>query len=138
MLEKSVIMNDGNKEFWKLMNDHEIRESAKSKYIEIQSHGFFHNNLGTIKLELALKEGIDSKNYLENLTQKQVDTIGFPDGSYSKEFVDTIAKYGINKFTAAEGFLFNFENDDERIIDRKGMYDVGSYKNQLYNSLLNR
>ena len=138
MLEKSVIMNDGNKEFWKLMNDNEIRESAKSKYIEIQSHGFFHNNLGTIKLELALKEGIDSKNYLENLTQKQVDTIGFPDGSYSKEFIDNIENYGINKFTAAEGFLFNFENDDKRIIDRKGMYDVGSYKNQLYNSLLNR
>jgi peptidoglycan/xylan/chitin deacetylase (PgdA/CDA1 family) len=134
--EKSFILNEENKEFWKLMDDSEIIETAKSKYIDIQSHGFYHNNLGTIDLELALNEGIESKKYLENITQKKIDTIGFPDGSYSKEFLDEIEKLGINKFTAAEGFLFDFEHNDNRILDRKGMYDVGSFKNQLYNSLV--
>ena len=130
-------MNEKNLEFWKLMSDQEISETSKSKYIDIQSHGFFHNNLGTIPIELALKEGIDSKNYLENLTQKKIDTIGFPDGSYSKIFLNEIEKFGISKFTAAEGFLFNFEKEDNRILDRKGMYDIGSFKNQIYNSLVN-
>jgi len=134
--EKSIILNDENKEFWKLMADSEIIETAKSKYIDIQSHGFYHNNLGTIELELALKEGIESKKYLENLTQKKIDTIGFPDGSYTKDFLDKIEKFGISKFTAAEGFLLDFERDDNRILDRKGMYDVGESSNQLYNSIV--
>lgn len=133
--EKEIILNNENKEFWKLMSDNEIRETAKSKYIDIQSHGFYHNNLGTINLASALKEGVDSKNYLENLTQKKVDTIGFPDGSYSKDFLDEIEKFGISKFTAAEGFLFNFERDDNRILDRKGMYDVGEAHNQIFNAI---
>lgn len=134
--EKSIILNEENKEFWKLMTDNEIIETAKSKFIDIQSHGFYHNNLGTINLTSALKEGVESKNYLENLTQKKVDTIGFPDGSYSKNFLDEIEKFGISKFTAAEGFLFDFEREDNRILDRKGMYDVGESNNQLYNSLV--
>lgn len=133
--EKEIILNNENKEFWKLMSDNEIRETAKSKFIDIQSHGFYHNNLGTINLASALKEGVDSKNYLENLTQKKVDTIGFPDGSYSKDFLDEIEKFGISKFTAAEGFLFNFERDDNRILDRKGMYDVGEAHNQIFNAI---
>lgn len=133
--EKEMILNNENKEFWKLMSDNEIRKTAKSIYIDIQSHGFYHNNLGTINLASALKEGVDSKNYLENLTQKKVDTIGFPDGSYSKDFLDEIEKFGISKFTAAEGFLFDFERNDNRIIDRKGMYDVGEAHNQIFNAI---
>jgi len=133
--EKSFILNDENKQFWKLMSDQEIKTTAKSKFIDIQSHGFFHNNLGTINLKLAIKEGIDSKNYLENLTQKKVDTIGFPDGSYTGDFLNEIERFGISKFTAAEGFLYDFEELENRILDRKGMYDIGKSNNQIYNAL---
>ena len=133
--EKSKILTKENKEFWKLMSDQEVKETANSKFIEIQSHGFFHNNLGTIDINLALKEASESKKYLENLTQKNIDTIGFPDGSYSKEFIDKIDIHGINKFTAAEGFLFDFEVNDNRILNRKGIYDIGSAYNQIYNAI---
>ena len=134
-VEKAIILNEKNKEFWKLMDDNEIIETSKSNFINIQSHGFYHNNLGTINLELALKEGLESKKYLENLTQKTIDTIGFPDGSYTKDFLDEIEKFGISKFTAAEGFLFDFEHNDNRILDRKGMYDVGEAHNQIFNAI---
>ena len=133
--EKSVLLNEKNKEFWMLMTDKEITETSRSNFIEIQSHGFFHNNLGTIDIESALVEGIDSKNYLENLTQKKIDTIGFPDGSYSKELLNKLENIGINKFTSAEGYLFDFEINDDRIVDRKGIYDIGKSNNQIYNSL---
>ena len=133
--EKSEILNEKNKEFWKLMSDQQIIETANSKYIDIQSHGYFHNNLGTIELDSAIQEGLLSKKYLENLTQRKVDTIGFPDGSYSREFMDNIYSNGITKFVAAEGYLFDFETYDDRIIDRKGMYDIGKSNNQIYNSL---
>ena len=133
--EKSIILNEKNKEFWKLMNNNEIIESSKSNFLEIQSHGYFHNNLGSIDIQSAMKECIDSKNYLENLTQKKVDTIGFPDGSYSKDLLDKIEIKGLNKFTSAEGFLFDFEINDERILDRKGIYDLGNANNQVYNAI---
>lgn len=130
-------LNESNKEFWKLMTDPEISSTAKSNYISIQSHSYFHNNLGTIDLISAKEEVELSKKYLENLTQKTVDTIGFPDGSYSRELLVECKKIGITKTLAAEGYLFNEDYSDTMIYDRKGIYDIGSFQNQLYNSLLN-
>jgi peptidoglycan/xylan/chitin deacetylase (PgdA/CDA1 family) len=130
--------NDSNKEFWKMMSDNEISETSKSKFISIQSHSYYHNNLGTIDLKSAINELENSKKYLENITQKKIDTIGFPDGSYSRDLLFECNKIGINKQLAAEGFLFDEDLVDECISDRKGIYDVGSYQNQLYNALLHR
>lgn len=122
-------------QFWQLMSDENIQTTSKSKYISIQSHGFYHNNLGKIKHEEALKEIQMSKNYLENLTQKKIDSIGFPDGSYTRELINASFDLGITKCVAAEGFLFEKDKQDSRILDRKGIYDVGSYKNQMFNIL---
>jgi len=122
-------------QFWKLMSDEDIKATSKSKVISIQSHGFFHNNLGTISHKNAMDEINSSKNYLENLTQKKIDTIGFPDGSYTREILDDSINLGITKFLAAEGYKYTEDNIDLRILDRKGIYDVGSYQNQLFNVL---
>ena len=122
-------------QFWQLMSDENIKSSSNSKYISIQSHSFFHNNLGSIPHTDAIKEIQLSKKYLENLTQKQIDTIGFPDGSYTREIINSSIDFGVTKFLAAEGFLFESDQHDSRILDRKGMYNVGSFKNQIFNAL---
>jgi peptidoglycan/xylan/chitin deacetylase (PgdA/CDA1 family) len=118
-------------DYWKLMSDEEIIQCGNSKYIEIGSHGFLHNNLGTISLDLATKEISDSKNYLENLTQKGIVSIGYPDGSYTRETLDAAEKIGFLYQTAAEGFLFNEDETDSRIRDRKGIYSCDSCANDL-------
>ncbi len=118
-------------DYWKLMTDEQIQLCGDSAFIEIGSHGFLHNNLGTISERLATKEMSDSKIYLENLIQKDIDSIGYPDGSYSRATLDSAEVLGYKFQTAAEGFRFLEDETDNRIRDRKGMYTCDTCANQL-------
>ena len=118
-------------DYWKLMTGEQIQVCGASEYIEIGSHGFLHNNLGTITESLATKEMSDSKIYLENLIQKDIDSIGYPDGSYSRATLDSAEVLGYKYQTAAEGFRFLEDEFDSRIRDRKGIYTCDSSANQL-------
>jgi hypothetical protein len=118
-------------DYWKLMSNEEISECGNSQFIEVGSHGFLHNNLGTISLDSATREMSDSKKYLENLTQKQIVSIGYPDGSYTRETLDAGEQLGFLYQTAAEGFLFTEDETDSRIRDRKGIYSCDSCANDL-------
>ncbi|MEZ5173271.1 MAG: polysaccharide deacetylase family protein [Bacteroidia bacterium] len=121
-------------EYWKLMTDDEIRACADSEFIEIGSHGFFHNNLGTISLTDARSELMKSKTYLENLIQKPVISLGYPDGSYSREVIDAAEKVGF-KYQSAVSYLFDADVNDPRILDRKGVYSCDSTGNDLLANL---
>jgi len=118
-------------DYWKLMTDDQIKRCGDSKYIEVGSHGFLHNNLGNISESLGTKEMTDSKNYLQNITQKIVDSIGYPDGSYTRATLNSAENLGFKYQTAAEGFLFKEDSGDKRIRDRKGIYTCDSCANQL-------
>lgn len=130
-----VLSNTAYFEYWKLMTDQQISETGKSRYIEIGSHGYFHNNLGNIPFNDAKDELIKSKLYLENLIQKEVNSIGYPDGSYSREIIGYSSEIGMQTQVAAEGFLFPEDHSDDRILDRKGIYNFSDSNNQLFNAL---
>ena len=118
-------------DYWKLMTDKEIRKCSESDFIEIGSHGFFHNNLGTIPLVDASKEIADSKAYLEAITNKSVVAIGYPDGSYSHAVIAAAEKRGFITQAAGEGFINPEDENDNRIRDRKGIYTWDTCANQL-------
>jgi peptidoglycan/xylan/chitin deacetylase (PgdA/CDA1 family) len=118
-------------EKWELMKDKDILACSQSKYIEIGAHGFFHNNLGKLTDNQALKELSDVKIYLENLIQLSVDSIGYPDGSYNRNTLDISEKLGYKFQLAAEGFHFSEDYYDNRLRDRKGVYSSDSTANQL-------
>lgn len=121
-------------EYWKLMSDDEIRACSDSEFIEIGSHGFFHNNLGTVSLAEARSELKKSKLYLENLIQKPVDSLGYPDGSYSRDVIDAAEELGF-VYQSAVSYLFQADKNDERILDRKGVYSCDSVGNDLLSNL---
>jgi peptidoglycan/xylan/chitin deacetylase (PgdA/CDA1 family) len=123
--------NPSYEDYWRLMTDEEISICGKSKFIEVGSHGFLHNNLGTIALDKASKEIADSKFYLENITHKDVFSIGYPDGSYSRDILSVSEGLGFRYQTAAEGFLFDDDELDPRILDRKGIYACDTCANDL-------
>ena len=122
-------------DLWKLMSDEQIINCQKGGLIEIGSHGFLHNNLGRISHEKACSEILDSKNYLENLTQSKMKSIAYPDGSYSRALIDYCENLGFKNQLAAEGYLFNEDESDPRIHDRKGIYDISDNNNLLYATL---
>lgn len=116
---------------WKLIQNNQIIETSKSKYITIGSHGFYHNNLGKIALQDACRELKMSKDYLEGLIQKEVNTLGYPDSSYSRELVSEAFSLGFKYQVATENYSFEEDENDHRILTRKGIYNCDSCGNQL-------
>ena len=132
--QQNLIFNQPS-EYWKLMNEKEIIETSKSKWITIGSHGYYHNNIGKLHTEMMKEEIITSKNYLENLIQQPIDSIAYPDGSYSIESKKYCNEIGINYQLATDNYLFEEDITDKSILKRSGIYDVGHYNNQLFNAL---
>jgi peptidoglycan/xylan/chitin deacetylase (PgdA/CDA1 family) len=108
-------------EYWKLVSDEQIIEMSKGKYTSIGSHGMLHNNLGLINVQEAEQELYESKNYLEALTQKEMKSIAYPDGSYSREVVEIAKNLGFT-YQLAVNYLFNEDKKDNNILDRIGLY----------------
>ena len=127
---QEIIKKEQIDDYWELMTDKEIVEVSKSPYIDIQSHGFFHNNLGNIPLNEGVEEVMKSKNYLENLIQKPVNGIAYPDGSYSREIVQELKLKGFTNQLAL-GYLFDEDQTEASILNRHGIYPVYSDSFQL-------
>jgi peptidoglycan/xylan/chitin deacetylase (PgdA/CDA1 family) len=132
--QQNLIFNQPS-EFWELMNEKEIIETSRSKWITIGSHGYYHNNIGKLPTEIMKEEILTSKNYLENLIQKPINSIAYPDGSYSIESKKYCNEIGINYQLATDNYLFQEDVSDKNILKRSGIYDVGHYNNQLFNAL---
>ncbi|MES2701843.1 MAG: polysaccharide deacetylase family protein [Bacteroidota bacterium] len=128
---KSGELND----YWQLMTDQEINRASQSKNITIGSHGFYHNNLGSLSTADAVSEVMQSKQYLEGIIQKEVTTIGFPDGSYTEELNDALYKKGIT-----HQFLVEYKYDDAGkrpyTYDRVGLYPMMGNNNELLYKIL--
>jgi len=122
--------------YWKLMNEHDIKDMASSSCITIGSHGYYHNNLGSLSLDDAVSEVTQSKNYLERITGKTVSSIAFPDGSYTTELTDALLKLGITT-----QFLVNYMYDDKgrvaSVSDRYGLYPFMGNPYQLLHRIVN-
>jgi peptidoglycan/xylan/chitin deacetylase (PgdA/CDA1 family) len=134
--ESSFLIDGSCDDYWKLMSDEEIKSLSRSRFIKVGSHGFLHNNLGNIPFAEASKEIKDSQKYLENLVQKKIISIAYPDGSYSRGLIDFCSSIGIKYSLAAEGFYFAEDGDDSRLLDRKGIYTCDTKANQLLSQFM--
>lgn len=117
-------------DYWKLMTEEQIKKVSESKFVSIGSHGWYHNNLGNINKNDAEKEIIQSKKYLESITKKEINSIAYPDGSYSAPIKELAEKYGFNSQLAVQ-YHFDKDGTDSRIENRYGIYPVFSWCNQL-------
>ena len=90
---KNVNLNETS-EFWKMLNQDQIRKMVDSKLISFGSHTVHHPNLDKIPSEQVIREISDSKSFLENTTQKPVYSIAFPDGAYNDEVKSLCRKSG--------------------------------------------
>ena len=127
----AITNEQGLSDYWSLMNDEEIKKASESKFVQIGSHGYFHNNLANVSIEEASNEMRLSKNYLENLVQKEVNEIAYPDGSYSSSVINEAETLGFKHQLALE-YLFHEDKLDSRIEHRFGMYPVYSDINQIF------
>jgi len=112
------------RDYWKLMSDSEIIQASKSPNITIGAHGIFHNDFGSLPVNEVQKELKESKLYLEKLTQKPCEILGYPNGSYSREVIDIAYDIGFKMQLAADSYNYPEDINDSRIEDRFGIYPV--------------
>lgn len=82
-----------DKDYWMQMTTEEINLLSSSRWVTIGSHGYYHNDLAVIAGDALKEELVRSKQFLENVTGKEIKALAFPYGSYS----DTV----INEATTA-------------------------------------
>ena len=124
-------------DYWQLMTDEQIHKCSLSRNITIGSHGFYHNNLGSLSNEDARAEVLKSKQYLEGIIQKQVTTISFPDGSYTEQLNDTLCNEGI-----LHQFVVDYRYGDQGKRDftyhRMGLYPVMGNAHKIVYKILHQ
>ncbi len=126
-----------NDDYWQLMTDDQIRNASMSKNITIGSHGFYHNNLGSLSNSDALHEVDLSKKYLENIIQKEVNSIGFPDGSYTEQLNDSLNTAGFKKQFLVD-FRYNDNSKRKYTHDRYGLYPSTGNNHRILYKILNQ
>ncbi len=124
-------------DYWHLMTDDQILRASQSKNITIGSHGFYHNNLGSLANDDAVNEVRLSKKYLENIIQKDVTSIGFPDGSYTEQLNDSLNAEGFKKQFLVD-YRYGDNNKRNYAHDRYGLYPSTGNNHRILYKLLNQ
>lgn len=116
--------------YFKLMNSEQIKQLSVSNYARIGSHGLYHNCLDKITHGDAKTELSKSKNYLENIIQKEVISIAYPDGRYTPDILDFAEELGY-KIQLAVDYLYEADESDLRLENRFGINPYISFNNQI-------
>ncbi|MDX5326336.1 MAG: polysaccharide deacetylase family protein [Bacteroidota bacterium] len=118
-------------EFWKMMDGETLKEFAKSPLVTIGSHTDRHFNLGLIDEDLANQELKISRRKLENLLDKPIDLIAYPDGSYSSEVKNLAEKNG---YLGQLAVNYQLDEDpmDPRIMNRHGVSGTTTLSSTLF------
>jgi peptidoglycan/xylan/chitin deacetylase (PgdA/CDA1 family) len=122
------------RQYWELMTDRHIAEAAAVPGITIGSHGYYHNNLGSVSREEALQELRESKTYLENLVQREVQELAYPDGSYTPAIVGAAEGIGFIRQLAVD-HRFGEKEDSLLPLRRHGVYSMAPMRSQLVDAL---
>lgn len=118
-------------ELWKLMDREMLLKLSCSKHVEIGSHGHNHYNLGNIEIEKAKEEIYYSKSLLEEVINKEVALIAYPDGSYNHSVLDIAQKAGYKGQVIVNP---NTPTDltDPRLITRYGMATSSTFESNMF------
>ena len=116
-----------NRQHWKLMNVRQIRELANSGLIEIGCHSHNHPNLGEIALTDAVSEITEGKQALESVTQKEVYSLAFPDGSYTDAVKKACRDAGFRNLLAVD-YKCQSDFEDKSILPRAGVSSTTTFE----------
>ncbi len=105
------------REYWKLMNKQQLKEMSDSGLIEIAAHSHNHPNLGLVQLEDAKVEVVKCKQLLEDVIQKEVRSLAFPDGSYTNEVKEVCRQAGYKNLLAVY-YQLTSDAEDKSILPR--------------------
>ncbi len=120
-----------NQEIWRMMDSQDISKAHNSGFVDINTHGYKHYNLGLINMKDAVNDVIASKESLEKILNKEINTICYPDGSYTRELIDSLSNLGITKHVSCD-YLYPEDRKDWRILNRYGISNTTTYSSNIF------
>jgi len=118
------------KDYWLQMTHEEIKILSDSLLATIGCHGYYHNDLSAISINDARNEIVHSKEWLENITGKEINAIAFPHGAYSKDVVAEARSAGFTQLLTMN-FLFPEDYADLSLRERFTVNPYISVNNQM-------
>ncbi|MDP9079245.1 MAG: polysaccharide deacetylase family protein [Bacteroidota bacterium] len=120
-----------DEDYWRQMTTAQIKELSSSPFVTIGAHGYYHNDLAKIAINDAAEEMILAKQYLENITEKNVNSIAFPYGSYNEAVVAAAKNAGYKQLLATD-FFCKADKDKTEMRERLTINPFISVNNQMY------
>ncbi len=117
-------------DYWQQMSVEQIAELAASPFITIGAHSFYHNDLARINIDNANAELTKTKHFLQDVTNKDVDSFAFPYGSYNSEVIAAAKRAGHSQLLAV-GFKNPVDEKDETMRERFIINPFISVNNQM-------
>lgn len=102
------------------MNIEQLKEMSDSGIISIQSHTVNHVNLTELSVEELNNELIQSKQTIEQITEKAVTALSYPYGAYNKTVMAEAKKYYKVAFITFGAWSFQKSRSMEA--DRAGIF----------------
>jgi len=122
--------NRQDDDYWLQMTPAQINTMSTSAYVSIGAHGYYHNDLACIAATSAASEMTMCRQYLENLTGKQVNSFAFPYGSYNEQVLKDAKAAGYMQLLATD-FMNNQDGQDDTLRERFTVNPFISTANQL-------
>lgn len=107
-------------EIWELMGPDQLISLASSPCVEIGSHAYAHYNLGLVPLADAVHDMARSKEAIEGLLGRTIESIAYPDGSYNDPVKDAAERLGFKRQLAVDPRCAS-DAQDARIQSRHGV-----------------
>jgi peptidoglycan/xylan/chitin deacetylase (PgdA/CDA1 family) len=117
-------------DYWLQMTKEQIRELSLSPLVDIGSHSYYHNDLARIDIDDAAGEMLRSKQYLENITGKPVNSFAFPYGTYTPEVVEAAKNAGYTQLLCMD-FHHEADHNDPAMKERFTVNPFISTPNQM-------
>ena len=129
-----------NRDINELKRTHDVPRSAltidqliqmsKHPYVSIQSHTVSHPIITKLSDEALLKELVDSKKELEEITGKPIDIFSYPNGTFGQREKDAVKAAGYKYSFSTEQRFVKIGNEDNLSIPRMALNMTGGvYEN---------
>ena len=89
-------------DYWLQMSAVQIKQASESPFVTIGAHGYYHNDLAGIPPADAAIEMGQSKQYLECLINKPINSTAFPYGSYDYSVLTAAKTCGYTQLLATD------------------------------------
>lgn len=100
LLDTYNLIKQYNSDYYDLMNEEELKYISASSLFTLGSHSHSHHNMDILSKEQLIFELKESKKLLEEVTQKEILSIAYPDGAYNDFVKKTSIECGFKQLLA--------------------------------------